>query len=45
MDSSVPREVQELGRVVQRVMLGDRNVAVSSLPREWVEMVKKEMRE
>ncbi len=39
--SSVPAEMRELGRIIQRVMLGDRNVDVSSLPREWVEMIER----
>jgi hypothetical protein len=39
-DSSVTAEVRELGRVLQRIMIGDRNVDLSSLPREWVELIK-----
>ena len=39
-DSSVPAEVRELGKVLQRIMIGDRNVDLSSLPREWAEVVK-----
>ncbi len=42
-DSSVPAELRELGRVIQRVMLGDKNVDLSSLPREWAEAVRREM--
>ena len=38
-DASVPAEMRELGRVIQRVMLGDRNVDLSSLPREWVDLI------
>ncbi|MEW6085477.1 MAG: hypothetical protein AB1607_12865 [Chloroflexota bacterium] len=44
-DSSAPEELQELGRVLQRIMIGDRNVDLSSLPREWAEMVKKTIHE
>jgi hypothetical protein len=44
-DSSVPAEMRELGRVIQRVMLGDRNVDVSSLPREWGEAVRRAVHE
>ena len=39
-DASVPAEMRELGRVIQRVMLGDRNVDLSSLPREWAEVMR-----
>ncbi len=39
-DASLPAEVRELGRVIQRVMLGDENVDLSSLPREWAELIK-----
>ena len=42
-DSSVPAEVRELGRALQRIMLGDRNVDLSSLPRKWAELVKREL--
>ena len=44
-DSSVPAEVRELGRVLQRIMIGDRNVDLSSLPREWAEAVERTVRE
>jgi hypothetical protein len=43
-DSSAPQELQQLGRVLQRIMLGDRNVDLSSLPREWAEAVTKALR-
>ncbi|MEW6085481.1 MAG: tetratricopeptide repeat protein [Chloroflexota bacterium] len=39
-DASVPAEMRELGRVLQRIMLGDGNVDLSSLPREWEELIK-----
>ena len=42
-DSSGPAEVRELGRVLQRIMVGDRNVDLSSLPKEWAELVEKEL--
>ena len=42
-DSSVPAEMRELGRVLQRIMLGDRNADLSSLPKEWAELVKREL--
>ncbi len=41
-DSSAPREVQELGKVLQRIMLGDKNVDLSGLPKEWVEVIEKD---
>jgi len=40
-DSNAPKELQALGRVLQRVMLGDTNVELSSLPREWAEAIAK----
>jgi hypothetical protein len=40
-DSSVPAEMRELGRVLQRIMLGERNVDLSSLPREWAELIQR----
>ena len=40
---SVPAEVRELGMVLQRIMIGDKNVDLSSLPKEWAELVKKEL--
>lgn len=40
-DSSVPAEMRELGRVLQRIMLGDKNVDLSSLPREWAEIMQR----
>jgi len=40
-NSNAPKDLQELGRVIQRVMLGDKNVEVSSLPREWAEDITK----
>ena len=39
-DSSVPAEMRELGRVLQRIMIGDKNVDLSSLPKEWAELIK-----
>ncbi len=45
VDSSAPREVQELGRVLSRIMLGDKNVDLSGLREEWAEMVKKAIHE
>jgi len=41
----VPAEVRELGRVLQRIMIGDKNVDLSSLPKEWAEAVRKAMEE
>jgi len=40
-DVSALKELQELGRVIQRVVPGDQNVGVSSLPREWGEMMER----
>ena len=42
-DSSVPAGMRELGRVLQRIMIGDKNVDLSSLPKEWAELVKREL--
>jgi len=42
-DSSVPAEMRELGRVLQRIMIGDKNVDLSSLPKEWAEAVERAM--
>ena len=39
-DSSAPKEVQELGRVLSRIMIGDKNVDLSGLPEEWAEAVR-----
>ena len=44
-DSSVPAEVRELGRVLQRIMIGDKNVDLSSLPKEWAEAVERTIHE
>ncbi|MBI3189738.1 MAG: tetratricopeptide repeat protein [Ignavibacteriales bacterium] len=44
-DSNVPAEMRELGRVLQRIILGEKNVDLSSLPREWAEMVRKTVHE
>ena len=44
-DPSVPAEMCELGKVLQRIMIGDKNVDLSSLPKEWVELVKRELGE
>jgi hypothetical protein len=40
-DASAPKELQELGRVLQRIMLGDRNMDLSSLPKEWAELIQR----
>jgi hypothetical protein len=40
IDSNIPAKLQSLG-VLQRLMIGDRNVDLSSLPREWAELVSK----
>jgi len=40
-DSSVPAELRELGRVIQRVMLGDRNVDLLSLPMDWADAIER----
>jgi tetratricopeptide (TPR) repeat protein len=39
-DSSVPAEIRELGRVLSRILVGDTKVDLSSLPREWAELIK-----
>jgi hypothetical protein len=33
--------MRELGRVLQRIVIGDRNVDLSSLPREWAEVIER----
>ena len=38
-DSSAPKEVHELGKVLQRIMAGGKNVDLSSLPREMAEWI------
>ena len=40
-DSSVPAEMRELGRVLQRIMIGDKNVDLLSLPREWADAIER----
>ena len=40
-DSSVPAEMRELGRVLQRIMIGDKNADLSSLPKEWAELIQR----
>ena len=42
-DSNAPKELRALGRTLQRVMLGDKNVDLSSLPKEWAEAVERAM--
>jgi hypothetical protein len=42
-DSSVPAEMRELGRVLQRIMIGDRNVDLSALPPELAALIQKEL--
>lgn len=39
-DTSAPKEVQELGKVIQGVMLGDKNVDLSGLPDEFAEAIR-----
>jgi hypothetical protein len=45
VDSNAPKEVQELGRVIQHVMLGDKNVDLSGLPEAWAEAVERTVHE
>ena len=40
-DSSVPAEMRELGRVLQRIMIGEKNVDLSALTGELREMVER----
>jgi hypothetical protein len=40
-DSSAPKEVQELGRVLQRIMAGVKDVDLSGLPEEWREVIQR----
>ena len=40
-DASVPAEMRELGRVLQRIMIGDKNADLSSLPKEWAELIQR----
>jgi hypothetical protein len=44
-DSSVPVEVRELGRVLQRIMVGEKNVDLSALTEEMREMVERELKD
>jgi hypothetical protein len=44
-DSSAPKELQELGRVLQRIMAGVKDVDLSGLPEEWAEAVRRAIRE
>lgn len=41
MDSSMPRELQELGKVLQKVLNGDKDLDLSSLTDEWRAIVEK----
>lgn len=41
IDSNVPLELQELGKVLQRIMIGQKNVDLSALTDELREMVEK----
>jgi hypothetical protein len=40
-DSSVPAEVRELGRVLSRMLAGDRKVSLSNLPEDIREIIRK----
>lgn len=44
-DSSAPKELQALGKVLQRIWLGSTNADLSALPEEWAELVKKSIHE
>ncbi len=44
-DSSAPKELQALGKVLQRILLGSTNVDLSALPDEWAELVRKAIHE
>ena len=39
-DPNTPKELQELGRVVPRIMLGDTKVGLFRLPEELVEAIR-----
>jgi len=43
VDSSSTAEMRELGRVLSRILVGDRKVDLSSLPDELAELVMKEL--
>ncbi len=45
VNSDAPEEVRALGKVLQRIMLGDKEVDLSSLPKEWAEVVRKTVHE
>lgn len=45
VDSSAPREVQELGKVLKQIMAGMKDVDLSGLPEEWREMVERAVHE
>jgi hypothetical protein len=40
-DPAAPAELRALGRVLQRLMLGDSRVDLSGLPAAWVEVIRK----
>jgi hypothetical protein len=41
VDANAPKELQKLGRVLQRIMLGDKNVDLSGLREEWREVIQR----
>jgi tetratricopeptide (TPR) repeat protein len=40
-DPNAPAEVQALGKALQKIMLGDRNVDLTALPEAWRELIKR----
>jgi hypothetical protein len=41
VDANAPKELQKLGRVLQRIMLGEKNVDLSGLREEWREVIQR----
>ncbi|MEZ0396218.1 MAG: tetratricopeptide repeat protein [Anaerolineales bacterium] len=40
-DPAAPPELQALGKALQRLMIGEKNVDLSALPEEWREMIER----
>lgn len=40
-DPTVPQELKELGKVLQRVMAGSKNMGLSNLPAEWAALIQR----
>ncbi len=40
-DPNAPQELKELGKVLQRVMAGSKNMGLSNLPAEWAALIQR----